>query len=120
MFLDKHSKKLISYLAENPPNIESNHFLSYYPVSSLVKCMVNQEKLFHKDYLLPYLEKLKQDGYILSYSFLDSASVHIEPSVQLEFRNAYRRHLIFHDILIPICVTLVTNIVLYLLKLVFF
>ena len=82
--------------------------------------MVNQEKLFHKDYLLPYLEKLKQDGYILSYSFLDSASVHIEPSVQLEFRNAYRRHLIFHDILIPICVTLVTNIILYLLKLFFF
>lgn len=123
MFIDKNSKALIKYLStHNPSNVDGKNV---YLLSSLA-AVLNQKQKVHKtdnrsdnsensnedevssyDRVYPYLVKLKDDGYIISYEFQGKSSVKISFAVQLEFWKDYRRHLFLHDIAIPAIVSLV-------------
>ena len=127
MFIDKNSKALIKYLStHNPSNVDGKNV---YLLSSLA-AVLNQKQKVHKtdnhsdntsdnseisnkdevssyDRVYPYLVKLKDDGYIISYEFQGKSFVKISLAVKLEFWRDYRRHLFLHDIAIPAIVSLV-------------
>ena len=123
MFIDKNSKALIKYLSETEPSNVSGE--SIYPTSSLAKVIERKHKtpktddaldsnkassagvISSYDSVYPYLKKLKDDGYIISYEFKGMSSVKIIRAVQLEFWKEYRMHLFLHDIAIPAIISLV-------------
>lgn len=122
MFIDKKSKKLIQYLSENEPQLDQNKNLIYV-VPSLLSAvgifLPNDEKqVGHlKDSLIPYLEKLKETGYIIQYDFISDVSVKIVRSVHTEFWKEYRIHRIAHSYLIPFVVSLATALFVQLIQL---
>lgn len=106
MFIDKNSKKLIEYLAVHEPyKLEKSKLI--YTTSELVSAIGKQNSINNAETIFPYLEKLKNDGYIIDYHFIGNASVTITRAVQLEFWKSYRRHLFLHDIAIPAIVSLI-------------
>lgn len=119
VFVDKNSKKLIEYLASHEPHEKFGEKYpdSFYPVSSLVSSWCANAELWKSSYLKPHLIILQKAGYIDSFTFYGSSSVHIERTTALLYHKEHRKFLFVRNYLTPICVTLMTQLVLYLSKL---
>ena len=103
-------KALIKYLSETEPSVKIGHEI-YYPVPSLAAAINKNYEGSSDEYIYPYLEKLKDDGYIISYRFLGTANVKIIKAVYLDFWKEYYIHQILHDIFIPAIVSLIVALI---------
>lgn len=119
MFIDKNSKKLIEYLAEHEPYKNTSYPNDYYPISSLVSVWTNNKELWTTAYLEPHLKTLQKNGYIDSYIFYGTSSVHIKRTTLLIYNKEYKSFVLIKNYIIPICVTLTTNALIFLGKLLF-
>lgn len=117
MFIDSNSKKLIKYLSETEPSVNIRGYM-YYPVPSLANAIGKLQEENNDDVILPYLEKLKSDGYIIEYNFVGVSNVRITRAVQLEFWEEYNRHEFLHSILIPALVSFLVSIIVIIVEMI--